>query len=166
MKDETIGKAARYAGAGIILFVVVWSFYMIGSPGLNRELGIDKLRIQQAFDTRDAVDEYYKIKKKLPASLDALLKEAAQHSGKYDNHDGKNYRFYNALRDLLKASNNEFFNIEYKPDGESAYSICTTFFHPWGARDCCRNNWETNINEKWKHQAGRRCFDFEASAEE
>ncbi len=160
MKDEAISKVVKFVGVGILLAVVAWSFYITGSPELNRELRTDQHRIRDVHTAKEAVDIFFKLKKTLPESMEIMFGEAVQHSYRDYKYDSDEYKFASRMDSLLSASKHKFFNIEYKVTGEFSYNLCTTFFHPWDKRKAYRNYWENKHDTKWHHPSGNHCFGF------
>lgn len=141
--------------------LIIWSFSVIGTPGMQRMWQLDSRRTSDLQGIQWQVISYWQQKEKLPASLADLQNPLSGYSLPVDPEfdKGKTY--------------------EYVPTGEKSFQLCATFSAPMP------QGWVENggpiavpiayqggtvssspamppgsgMNESWDHQAGHTCFD-------
>ncbi len=144
----------------LVLFVVVWSFMVIGSPWHQRSLRLDDRRVQDLQTIQYQVINYWQTKEKLPEKITDLSNPLSGFSLPVDPEfeKGKTYE-YNVKSDMSFELCADFkLPIpkgwrEYKGYGgvmpmvERELAVSSYPAYPGGA------------NESWDHQAGRTCFE-------
>lgn len=140
----------------LVLALVVWSFYTIGSPTSQRKLRLDQRRLDDLQSIQWQIISYWQQKEKLPTTLDDLNNPLAS---------------YAVPRDPAFESGRVY---EYKKTGDKTFELCATFDLPipkgWvpgqsgGAypmRDIAVSSMPSmpgGIGESWDHDAGQACF--------
>jgi len=134
-------QALQLAFAAIILAVIVFGFYLTGSPSENRILRQDEVRVSDLRNLRNAINQYQRQEKKAPSLLQEVFQNCAGKTG------------YQCSR--LDGINAEDF--EYSVRSEKTFELCTTFeraapFPRGGERKA------TNPSQ---HEAGRHCYSYD-----
>jgi len=125
------------AGAALVLVLaaVVGGLVIVGSPSKERARRLDEQGVFALKALTRSVDEYWRIRGRLPASLGELVNEPRFSAETKDPQTQREY--------------------DYRAVSERTYQLCATFAGPSeGASDA----------PFWKHDAGRRCFDVDVGA--
>ena len=146
----------------LVISVVAWGIYVSGGPSFNRELRIDEHRIRDVSVASNAIHAYYQRTSVLPDSMGVVLEEAKADRNKQYAPASTEFRTSVALRSLLEASKHELFAVEYVPKDAEAYQLCTTFLQKSEERTT-RFQHRAKLLERWKHPAGRHCFEFKVT---
>jgi len=126
--------------AACILAVIVFGFYLTGSPSENRTYRRDEVRVADLGTLRDAVNWYRREEKQAPTSLDSILQNCTGKTG---------YR-------CSRLQNMNMDDFEYSVTGEKTFQLCATFER---AAPFLRGN-ERNATRPSDHNAGRQCYDY------
>lgn len=122
----------------LVLAALVSAIMIMDKPATVRDQRHDQTVINDLSMIDSAVNQYYVINKKLPASLDELKST----SGVY-------LRDENLMDAVSKAP------YQYKPGTDNNYQLCADFKLATNSTD------KTNYSEpKWDHQTGNQCFDL------
>lgn len=136
---------------GVSIFVIaplITAIFMIGSPAKERARKLDETRINNLDSMHYAIDSYYTLNKKLPDSLDALVKSGQHYPlGIQDPESGLPFH--------------------YETTSEKTYKLCATFTDESpknGSQNYVYDRYlgPGNINMSWHHPKGYHCFDLTA----
>jgi len=134
--DVTIHKPLIWLSGLVVLGAVVGGFFVMGSPGTQRQLRFDRERVQNLQSIQFEVTNYWQNKGALPPTLEALE----------DSITG----FVVPLDPDTEAP------YEYRATGAQTFSLCAVFSLEGdgvGVR-----SFPTKGNN-WDHNAGRHCFE-------
>ena len=129
---------------GVVVIAVVgcvaYAFVLMGSPGKQRDIRLDRERVSHLSNIAENIDLYWELNSDLPAEL-------AQMSGpRY---------FLSRIHDPERGGRYEYRVIE-----DNRYELCAVFSRPTSDPDDSRR-----FSERvWEHGAGRTCFPLEAQA--
>lgn len=143
MKTKGSSRALLYIALSVVVTVVVWGFFLIGSPSFNRKISADRNRIEDLQSLRNDVERYYEEQKKLPEQLANL-----------DKLNG----YQRALEDPTTKK-----QYVYKINGTYSYELCADFELTSLQAGLEKNRYETN-EDGWTHEAGQQCFKFDIPA--
>lgn len=134
---------------GVSLIVVVavgYGLYLAGSPLTARKVNADNTRIQALSQIYYAVDNFYRTKKTLPASLSELQQQPAY--------------YVNGINDPVSKQ-----PFEYKVvTADSAYELCATFDLASDSKQMDNQYYPYDpTNTFWQHSAGRYCYSLEVN---
>ncbi|MFA7285735.1 MAG: DUF5671 domain-containing protein [Candidatus Paceibacterota bacterium] len=155
-----VGISSAVKSSVLVLLLVIFSFYIMGSPASQRQLRLDERRISDLQSIQSAVINYWQQKEKLPITLTELS---------------------NPLSGFTLPPDPEFqkgFVYEYKVKEGLTFELCATFAKPIpkGWRENTNYYAEpylgekyiavsypgypvSGTNESWDHEAGRTCFE-------
>lgn len=144
----------------LVLLLIIFSFYTMGSPKSQRLLRLDDRRVNDLQSIQWQVINYWQQKEKLPEKLADLS---------------------NPLSSFYLPVDPEFekgINYEYFVKGELTFELCATFALPmpkgwreyssggimpmYGQRDIAVSYpypGPGGVNDSWEHEAGRTCFE-------
>lgn len=130
----------RHIVAGVALALVVAAIVaglvIVGSPSNERARRLDEQRVRALQALTRAVDEYWRVRGRLPASLGELVNEP---------------RINADTKDPLTAQ-----EYVYQTRSQRTYRLCADFDRP---------SEDGRVDSPfWKHPAGRRCFDLDVAA--
>jgi len=117
---------------------VVFGLWIIPSPSAQREIELDKQRVEDLIAIADAVLSYQRAKGKFPTALSALPESATLH--------------------LADRQTNTAYG--YSLNGPREFKVCADFTTV-SDKAVKSSPPETS---GWKHQTGRQCFAFSAPA--
>lgn len=142
-------KGSTWGGLVIVLAAIVMGFVVVGSPAKQRAMRFDGQRISDLQNIQWQIVSHWQQKQKLPATL-AELKDSI--SGQTIPKDPENKTEYG-----------------YMVKGDKSFELCATFtlkhedlsgkggYYQVG--DSLTDMYiPDNMNENWKHEAGRTCF--------
>lgn len=164
--DKVLCKGHRIIMASVatllVVFALVMSFVVMGSPFKQRSLRLDERRVQDLQSIQYQVINFWQTKEKLPETLTEMNNPMSGYSLPVDPEFEKGMVY------------------EYKTTGKLSFELCGTFAEPmpkgWqeygGGRDIMPMPAVMNgdvavssypypgggVNESWDHQSGRTCF--------
>lgn len=160
-----IGWSAAIKSSALVILAIWFSFAVMGSPGRQRDLQFDEIRVQDLQNIQFQVIEYWRQKEKLPEKLTDLVNPISGYSLPLD-------------REFEKGNTYEYNILDAK---ELKFNLCATFSLPMpkGWREYSSGGvvpmmagGETRdiavsypypgpggTNESWDHQVGRTCFE-------
>lgn len=145
----------------LVLFVILFSFSVMGSPAKQRMLRLDDRRISDLQSIQYSVINYWQQKEKLPATLAELSNPISS--------------FYVPVDPEFEKG----LNYEYVVKGDLTFELCATFALPipkgwreysngggimpmYAEKDIAVSSYPYpggGTNESWSHEAGRTCFE-------
>ena len=150
----------------LVIFIIVYSFSIMGGPGSQRKLRLDQKRIEDLQSIQYQVINFWQQKEKLPVSLDELKNPIANYIVPQDPEFQKGLAY------------------EYVKVSDKKFQLCATFTLPipkgyvegsgvYGGvmpvKDVSTSPvsvpYPGGINDSWDHQTGRTCFDREIDPE-
>lgn len=142
-REETAGvknkiiKEYFYGSFIIVIAVLISAFIFVESPIETRNIKHDQKITNQFSQIDSGINKYYRINKKLPESLDGLLKEIT----------------FLRENDLIDSSTRQKF--DYKIVDEKSYELCAVFkVRSAGYED--RSDYY--LDKRWGHEAGYQCL--------
>ena len=140
-------KAARPLQAllaGVVLVVIAglgYSIFLMGTPGQQREIRLDRERVEHLSNISDNIDVYWGLNGELPRSMNDMA--------------GSRY-YIQSIEDPETG-----IPYEYNITGEAEYELCAVF-----AAGADRRGYpDRRFSEKaWDHGAGKTCFPLEAKS--
>jgi len=128
-----------------VIAAVVYGLFLLGSPAQQRLIKLDQQRVSDIQSISYAINAYWGYNKKLPATLEVLVKS-------------QDY-YISSLKD---PTTGEYY--EYRILGEKQYELCANF-------NTDSSNFQ-NVSlpkpaseEKWEYRKGATCFSREAYSE-
>ncbi len=119
---------------------VAYAFVLMGSPGKQRDIRLDRERVSHLSNIADNIDVYWELNGELPEDLAEM--------------SGPRY-FLHRIHDPERGGRYEYLVIE-----DNRYELCAVFSRPTPEQDEPRR-----FSERvWEHGAGRTCFPLEAQA--
>lgn len=125
--------------------LIVGAFFIIGSPGTNRERALDFQRVNDLTGLQGQLVYYWQAKQELPDSLEGLQDPLSGFVEPRDPETGEAY--------------------EYRKTGERAFELCASFTTASTPLDYKNASIPPAYyagpylaQENWQHEAGRTCF--------
>ena len=160
--------SSKYFSMAMVLALIVWSFFVMGSPFKQRQLQLDDRRVQDLQSIQYQVINYWQQKEQLPTDLKTLANPISQYSLPVDPEFDKGNVYEYNIKDNKKLT----------------FELCATFSLPmpkgWQenyygggirpmavAGDVATSNvtapaiapYPSGVNDSWDHQAGKTCFE-------
>ena len=159
--------SSKYFSMVMVLALIVWSFFVMGSPFKQRQLQLDDRRVQDLQSIQYQIINYWQQKEQLPTDLKILANPISNYSLPVDPEYNKGKVYEYNIKDKNKLT----------------FELCATFSQPmpkgiveYGngggivpmpARDVTTNNvsapaiypYPSGTNDSWDHQSGRTCFE-------
>ena len=110
-------KLLQLLALAVAAIVVIWSFFLVGSPSYNRKLAADKNRVDDLVKLERVIERYFDDNKVLPPSLKALPKPS-------------NSYYYSSYRLIDTVDKRPY---EYEKVGRFRYKLCAVFSLPSSA---------------------------------
>jgi hypothetical protein len=132
------GWLSRAAGVAVVAVVAV-AFFLAGSPRSARFEEIDSRRVRELQQLSQAVENYYRERRELPASLDSLIMLPSIYVESFQ--DPVSRRPY-----------------EYRVVDPRAYELCATFDRTDTTQVYSAYPTPDRPPRFWRHGAGRRCY--------
>jgi hypothetical protein len=129
------GKTLLVVATLVVVAVLGVALWVVGSPAAQREVRLDQRRIGDLVRLEQAVEEYWKQHRSLPADLATLARVPGQ-SLTLDDPDGRP-------------------PYAYERTGTGGYRLCATFATDTADQEARR----TGTQMRWLHAAGLQCFD-------
>lgn len=150
--NKLVLRSIEIATIALVLFALVGSFFIMGSPKQQRERRIDEQRISMLQNIDMLIQEDFSTNKKvLPVSIDALF-------------EGVNPMI---RRDSDPVTGEKYV---YEITGTTTYKLCATFSQMSYEWEMAQRNKESQAlipyygAYNWSHDAGYFCFDREIEA--
>ncbi len=160
-----VNLSSAFKSSAWVILLIVWSFYVIGTPGQQRLWRLDDRRVQDLQSIQSQVITYWQQKEKLPAKLDDLATPISYYSIPIDPEfdQGKMYEYKttgNLSFELCATFSADMPKgwVEYKNGGGIVYptmmeggmggTVDSSYPYP-GPR---------GTNDSWDHKVGRTCF--------
>ncbi len=140
---QTNEQRSKYVGMGtaiLVLVAIVSGFFLIGTPGDARAYRFDERRVQDLESLQYQLVDYYRAKREVPVSLDALIDTIGTGALPTDPDTGEQY--------------------DYRRTSSTAFELCATFARSSGERKSTRP-WAPMPGIQgadWTHEAGTHCF--------
>ncbi len=134
-------KTAVWVSLVIAAAVIVYGFYLAGSPFRQRQVRFDNQRVSDLQTIQSQVVYYWQQKDRLPQSLDNLKDSISGFVPPQDPDTNQPY--------------------EYKTDGNLSFELCANFALPSGAESSALAPIEAapgGLGANWDHGQGRTCF--------
>ncbi len=136
-----LGKPFAWVAGVLVLVVIVWSFFIIGSPNSARLIQYDQQRVSDLQGIQSQIVNYWQSKGALPPTLVNLSDTISGYNAPVDPQSKVNYE-YN-IKDVTNLS----------------FELCATFSKPT-QKDTTRALYPVGagIDQNWDHSAGTVCF--------
>ncbi|MBI3638361.1 hypothetical protein HY227_01295 [Candidatus Wolfebacteria bacterium] len=138
-------KFSVWATIGIILVIIVYGFFVVGSPFKQRLIRFDNQKIGDLQTIQGQIVNYWIQKEKLPLSLNDLIDSISGFTPPKDSQTGEFYI--------------------YKKTDNLAFQLCAKFNLP-SNNPLAEQRFEAKLvgaygeqPDNWKHGAGEICFD-------
>ena len=136
-------KTIIWSSTIIVLAVIIYGFYLAGSPFKQRLVRFDNQRVNDMQTIQNKiVYDYWQQKNKLPQSLDNLRDSISGFVPPVDPDTNQPY--------------------EYKATGNLSFELCANFALPSGeesSKTFPRAMMPGGFGENWEHKDGRVCFE-------
>ena len=137
-------KSLRILAAAVVIVVagcIAYALFLMGSPGQQRDIRLDRDRVSHLSNITDNIDVYWKLNGELPTELTEM--------------SGPRYAL-NRIHDPERGG-----RYEYRVLENANYELCAVF-----STDSAEQEQERRFSERaWYHGKGRTCFPLEAQAE-
>ena len=134
--------------SAVVLAALVYGFTQVGSPGHRRALELDNERISGLTSIKSAVQGYHTKNKKLPTTLDDLLKDS-------------NYSY---LDERIQDPETEQ-KYEYSIVNQTSYKLCATFVTDSEDEKNKKGGFrDYYVDKEFKHPKGHHCFNLNVTA--
>jgi hypothetical protein len=160
---------ATYFSMAMVLALIIWSFFVIGSPFKQRQLQLDDRRIQDLQSIQWQIINYWQQKEKLPASINDLKDPLSGYSLPVDPEfeKGKNYEYSLIDKNKLTFELCADFSLPMPKGWQEYQNYNGGIIAPMVATDVAVSDVATNAvypypsgtNDSWDHQTGRTCFE-------
>jgi len=160
---------ATYFSMAMVLALIIWSFFVIGSPFKQRQLQLDDRRIQDLQSIQWQIINYWQQKEKLPASINDLKDPLSGYSLPVDPEfeKGKSYEYSLIDKNKLTFELCADFSLPMPKGWQEYQNYNGGIIAPMAAGDVAVSNVATNAvypypsgtNDSWDHQTGRTCFE-------
>jgi hypothetical protein len=127
----TVNTGFAVASSAVVAIAVVAGLFLGGSPGEQRLVRFDELRVGDLQLLSSAIDRRWETFEQLPASLEDLVDGVLLKRMPLDPQTGTQY--------------------VYEITGDNSYRLCTGF---------SRASVNPLPGDFWAHEPGYRCFDF------
>ncbi len=157
---ERLGKSVKarniisYSGIVLVFFSILLGFVTVGSPAKQRAIRFDNQRISDLQNIHGQIITYWQQKGRLPASLTEAQDPLYGNMIPVDPETSASYE-YSVIKNTLEPNMHTFeicavFSLEMQDvKGRGGYGGYTTPYYDRIGYD---------INDNWKHKAGRVCF--------
>lgn len=128
-----------------VIMVAIGGAYLAGSPASVRKTSLDNRRVSDLQSITYAVENFWRVQKKFPASLDELKKTRDVYIGSVQDPE-------------------TFAEYEYQVTGGMTYQLCAIFSMPTETRTEKGSPiyaYPYQGSEFWNHPAGRFCYSLE-----
>ncbi|MFZ2072133.1 MAG: DUF5671 domain-containing protein [Minisyncoccia bacterium] len=157
---------ATYFSMAMVLVLIIWSFFVIGSPFKQRQLQLDDRRVQDLQSIQWQVINYWQQKEKLPESINNLKDPISGYSLPVDPEfqKGKNYEYALIDKNKLKFELCATFSLPM-PKGWQEYNYGGGIRPMMAGTDVSTSSvsypmpYPSGTNDSWDHQIGRTCFE-------
>jgi type II secretory pathway pseudopilin PulG len=119
-------------GVAIVLLAIVIGLAVIGSPADERARRLDERRVRALQGLAGAVDEYWRVRGRLPQSIAELIRDPRVVTDTRDPVSGQEY--------------------VYRTVTDQTYQLCADFE---------RQSVGMSDARLWAHRSGRHCFDLD-----
>ncbi|SRR6266581_2529984 len=119
-------------GVAVVLLAIVIGLAVIGSPADERARRLDERRVRALQGLAGAVDEYWRVRGRLPQSIAELMRDPRVVTDTKDPVSGQEY--------------------VYRTVTDRTYQLCADFE---------RQSVGVSDARLWTHPSGRHCFDLE-----
>jgi type II secretory pathway pseudopilin PulG len=119
-------------GVAIVLLAIVIGLAVIGSPADERARRLDERRVRALQGLAGAVDEYWRVRGRLPQSIAELIRDPRAVTDTRDPVSGQEY--------------------VYRTVTDRTYQLCADFE---------RQSVGVSDATLWAHRPGRHCFDLD-----
>ena len=158
---------AIYFGTAMVLTLIIWSFFVMGSPFKQRQLQLDDKRVQDLQNIQSTVTYFWQQKEKLPENLDEVYNANTSNTAPVppDFQKGEKYEYNVLNKNKLKFELCATFDLP-APKGWVEYSGGVIAV-PMPAQNVTTSNVTVSetypapggASKFWDHQAGRTCFE-------
>lgn len=138
MSRPAVGRNLMVAATLIVVATLAGALWVMDSPSKQRDRRIDERRVSELGAIADAIDEWARLKGRMPASLAELAARPGSSLILVDPVDGKSYGY--EVASIL------------------SYRVCATFATSTSDRRRDANRYRA-YDDEWMHPAGRHCFD-------
>lgn len=143
-RKTELPRLLAYISSGLLLAVIIGTFFVVGTPGEQRKLRFDERRVRDLQETQYQIINFWQNKERLPENLEELDDPLSSFAVPTDPETEQSYE-YSKLADLQ-------------------FELCATFtmnspevVHPKSMYD--------PVYENWEHGMGRVCFEREIDPE-
>ncbi|MFA6146321.1 MAG: DUF5671 domain-containing protein [Patescibacteria group bacterium] len=145
-ETSKLPKILAWVISGIILLSIVWGFFILGTPAVQRDRRLDEQRIFDLQETQDRIINYWTQKEKLPQTLGELEDSISGFVVPQDPESDALYEYNitNPLSFELCAT----FNASSK--NPKSISVKSKYSPSLNRGDSLQQNWD--------HETGRICF--------
>ncbi|MEI7742057.1 MAG: hypothetical protein WCJ29_06220 [bacterium] len=152
----TSAQIVAFSVTAVVLVTAGIGAYMAGSPSKVRAVTIDNRRVQDLQQIANAMEDYYRVEKKIPDSLETLkMTRNVYVSSIVDQETQKLYEY--TVKDKLKYELCAAFTLSNLPDSGNPKTGATPYYNSY--------YYGNYGNDFWNHEAGRTCFDLEVHPE-
>jgi len=161
---------STYFSMALVVALIIWSFFVIGSPFKQRQLQLDERRVQDLQSIQWQIISYWQQKEKLPESINDLKNPLSGYSLPVDPEfeKGKIYEYTLTDKKGLKFELCATFSLPM-PKGWQEYQnyYGGGEIMPMATKDSVSSDVASNVvypypsgvNDSWDHQVGRTCFE-------
>jgi len=164
--------SSRYFSMAMVLALIIWSFFVIGSPFKQRQLQLDEKRVQDLQSIQWQIINYWQQKEKLPIDLKTLANPLSGFSLPIDPEFQKGKVYEYNLKDEKKLTFElcadfslpmpqgwqEYQN--YYKGGIAPMAGTTDASVPQTvSNEMYPYPYSSGVNDSWDHQIGRTCFE-------
>ncbi len=137
-------KIFAWGAVGIVALVIIFGFYVAGSPKAERARRFDAQRIGDLSSIQNQIVNFWQTKQRMPISLDELRDDISGFMAPKDPETALSY--------------------EYKATGEKSFELCAIFVT--SSSDLASDGYDISspypvLNDgkgTWNHDVGRVCF--------
>jgi hypothetical protein len=139
IRQNTGMRLFVWGAIGVVVLVIIFGFYVAGSPQSQRARRFDDQRVNDLTNIQYQVVSYWQAKQKLPQSLDDLS---------------------DPIRGFVIPQDPETKAVyEYRVIGDKSFELCATFLtNSTSDQAGITKPMFVGVSENWTHNVGRTCF--------
>lgn len=141
-KKTSVTRTYEWIAVVAVIAAVVVGFYYLGSPFTQRDMTLDRERVNDLQSLQWQIVNYYQAKEVLPGSLSEIEDSLSGFRIPTDPETGESY--------------------EYSVTGDLSFELCALFAHQSDPRVEYSLAYPADrygLDSNWEHEAGRDCFE-------
>jgi len=150
----------------MVLVLIIWTFFVIGSPLKQRQLQLDEKRVGDLQNIQMQIINYWQQKEKLPETLKDIANPLSGFSLPVDPEFEKGKTYEYIQKDKLKFELCAEFSLPMPKGWQEYQNYYKGGVMPMATTDVVSETvsnvsypYPSGVNDSWDHQTGRTCFE-------